>query len=442
MQSRRSIAALSALLLFALALRVGYVAAIGALGQTPERGYREYAIAAGRLLEQGTLLSPLIVEDLRREPSSLFPPGYVVVTAAAYALLDVESYTATLVLQVVNALATTLTIALVFLAARAIVGVRAAWVAALIATINPLLLGYTDLVWDTSLFTLGTALSVWIASVLSSRRFGVGAYFGFGVWLGALAYLNPALTIAYPFLVLWPLTRTNGWCPRPLLRGTAAVILGWMIAVTPWTVRNFTHFDKLVYIRGGFMHELWLGVCPEADADRSNVFKKRFPLNNEDLQRHVASIGEQAYIDECAHLARDAIASDPIRFVRLIGVRSMDYWMGTVLSHTGPESQVLPRARSRLVVTVFLFAEFAMLVGGLLVRRRIGRQIGWLLAIIVCFSVTYCVTHVELRYRAPTEPLMAIILGAIAMRTGDPTSHRRETGLCRDAQAGRAQRRK
>lgn len=437
MRGSRLSVSLLILLIFALALRIGYVVAKGDLGRSPERGYREYVIAAGRLLEHGALLSPLIVEDLRLEPSSLFPPGYAAVTAGAYALLGVESFSATLVLQVVNALATTITVALVFLVASANFGVRAAWISALIATVNPLLFGFTELIWDTSLFTLGTALSVWVASALSSRRFAWGEYFWFGLWLGVLALLNPALTITYPLLVVWPLARTFGWRMGSLLRGITAALIGWMIAVAPWTVRNFVHFDRLMYVRGGFMHELWLGVCPEADGDRGDVFRNQFPLENELLQDHVASIGERAYIEERARLAREAIASDPWRFLRLAGVRAVDYWAGTILSHTGPVSRAWPGTAGRLGVTLFLLAELLLVVCGSLCWPRIERQIGWMLMIVLSFSVVYCITHVELRYRAPTEPLVAIILGAIAARASSSISQQREYRSCPNATSGK-----
>ncbi len=413
MPGSRSSAVLVALLACAFAVRIGYVAAKGTLGRSPEQGYREYVIAAGRLVEHGTLLSPLILADVRGEPSSLLPPGYVAVAAAAYALLGIESFASTLTLHIVNALATTAVVALVFVIARTIGGIRAAWVSALIAAANPLLFGYTDLIWDTNLFTLGTALSVWIASRLSSRRFSRREYFAFGLWLGVLALINPALTIAYPFLVIWPLTATSGWRVLPLLRGVGAVVLGWAIAITPWTVRNYVQSGKLMYVRNGFRHEMWLGVCPEAGGDRAEVYKQRFPLMNETVQGHIASIGEAAYIEECGRLAREAIIADPWRFMRLVAVRAVDYWAGTVLSHTGPAPRLWPRSSGRRGVTIFLLAELLVVVGGLLLRRRLWRQVGWLLAVVVSFSVVYCITHVELRFRAPTEPLVALILGAM-----------------------------
>ena len=410
--------AVGLILLIALAfgLRIGYCAARGTLGRSPERGYREYVVAGQRLLQYGTLVSPLIVADVDRTPSPLLPPVYVGLVAAVYALCGVETLAATLVLHLINAAATSLTVLLVFQVALRLGGSRAAWIAGLIAAINPTLIGYTDLIWDTSLFTLGVAVSVWMSLRISVEPMRRPRWFTLGLWLGLLALLNPALTIAYPFLVLWPLWRTKPSGFRAYLRSVAVTVAGWVIAITPWTIRNYVQFDELMYVRGGFPIELWLGVCPEADAHGAAVYKAQFPLNNDEVQRHVASIGERAFIQECDERARAAIAADGRRFVRLILVRIVDYWTGSAFSHAAPDSGGAPASVLRAGVMYFLIAEAVFVVLALLIIRGPGHDLPWLLAIVICFSVVYCFTHVQVRYRAPTEPVMAILVGVLVLR--------------------------
>ena len=410
--------AIGLILLIALAfgLRIGYCAARGALGRSPATGYREYVVAGQRLLQHGTLVSPLIVADVDRTPSPLLPPVYAGLVAAVYALCGVETFAATLVLHLINAAATSLTVLLVFHIASSLGGSRAAWTAGIIATINPTLIGYTDLIWDTSLFTLGVAVSVWMSLRMSAEPMRWPRWFALGLWFGALALLNPALTIAYPLLVLWPLWRTKPSGVRAHLRPVAVTVAGWLVAITPWTIRNYVQFDEWMYVRGGFPIELWLGVCPEADAHGAAVYTAQFPLNNEDVQRHVASIGERAFIQECDERARAAIAADPNRFIRLIRVRIVDYWTGSAFSHSALDSGGAPASVFRAGVMYFLIVETALVVFALLIHRGSGRDLPWLLAIVICFSVVYCLTHVQVRFRAPTEPMMAILVGVLAIR--------------------------
>ncbi len=415
---------MTVLILVAFGLRVGYCVAKGTLGRSPQRGYREYVMAGQRLLEHRTLVSPLIVADVDRTPSAEFPPAYAGLVAVAYALLGVESSAATALLQVVNAAAGALTVLVVFLIAWSIGGRRAAWVAGAIATVNPTLVGFTDMIWDTSLFTLGVAVSAWMAQRLSARPVALRSWLGMGLWLGALALLNPALTVAYPFLVLWPLGRSSRWHGRSVRRGAGMTVLGWLIAITPWTVRNYVHFGELVYIRYGFPLDLWLGVCPEADSQGGDVYVHQFPLNNDDVQREIAAIGERAFLRDRGDRARAAVAADPWRFAKLCAIRAVDYWTGSIFTHTTSDAGLAPRSAWRAGVMYFLMAEGAVVLFVLLIDHGLGRDLPWLLAIVASFSIVYCLTHIQVRFRAPTEPLMAIIVGLLTVQASARVTRR------------------
>ena len=334
-------------------LRVAYGMASGSLGHTGP-GYLEYVRAGQRLLENGTLTSPLITDVVDPRPSALMPPAYAAFVAAVYALLGVNTFAATLTLHLVNAAATSLAVLFVFLIIRALSTLRAAWLGALIAAINPTLIGFTDYVWDTSLFALGVIVAAWFSIQLSSMPKTAGRWLAFGFYLGALALLNPALTIAYPFLVLWPVVRDRAGGLRPIIRTVLLATCGWAVAITPWTVRNYVQLDELLYVRSGIMLELWLGVCPETEEHGSAVYAEQFPLLNEGAQAHVSAVGEAAYLDECRTKALQAISGDPWRFARLSGIRAVDYWLGTVFTHTAPGEGGWPKGRMRAGIAIFL----------------------------------------------------------------------------------------
>jgi len=416
---------LTTLFLGALALRLGFAAmARTANHPIPPPGQaREYILAGSRLLEFGTLTSPLIIENGDHGPSSVLPPIYAALVAGVYGLFGTESTAASIVLFTINAIATALCVVGVFFIARRIGGNVAAWVAAIVVTINPTLFGFTTYIWDTSLFCLGVTVAVLISMRLGDGPAGRWRWVGFGLYLGLLALLNPALTVAYPFLVLWPLTKTHGWRIKPLCRGVSLTVLGWIVAITPWTIRNYVHFGELMYIRGGLPIELWLAVCPQADGVGGSVYREQFPLLNEGVQRHVATVGERAYIDECRERAYAAMSADPWRYVRLSAVRAVDYFLGTVYSHVARGESGWPVSTSRAVMCTFLGAESIAILLLALVRTP-RNDIWWLLAIVVSFSVIYCLTHIFVRFRAPTEPLVAVILAVLAAgRTSSPMSH-------------------
>ncbi len=399
----------------ALSLRIGFVAVSGRLGQDlPDRGYREYAVAAQRLLEHGALVSPLIRDDVDRTPSSLLPPAYVGIVAAIYGIFGVDSFAATLFLQLLNAVATSLAVVGTFAVGRSLAGRRAGLFAALLTCINPTLIGFTDWIWDTSLFTLCVVVTLCMSLGLGRATHRGSVWVGFGFWLGLVALLNPALTVTYPFLVLWPILRPGTPRARSVLHHVGLVLAGWALAIAPWTVRNYRSVGEFTYIRGGFPLELWLGVCPEADAQGAEVYKKQFPLNNDEVQSRIAAIGERAFVRECGDRAYAAIAADPWRFARLIGTRMVDFWLGSAFSHAPPGGGGIPPSRGRQAVMVFFSVEVVAILGLLAYRRRTGRDVPWLIAVIAVFSLVYCVTHMQVRFRAPLEPLLAVILGILA----------------------------
>lgn len=323
---------LALLVVVAFVLRIGYCLVRGTLGHAGPQ-YLEYASSAEGLLTHGTLTSPLITGAVSDQSSALMPPVYAIFVAGVYAIFGVGTFAATLVLQAVNAAATSLAVALVFGVARALASSRVAWLAAFIAAINPIVLGFADYVWDTSLFSLGVITAVWLCVRLSTESERIGRWIGFGFFLGALALLNPALTVAYPILVLWPVVCARGWKLRPIVQATVWAVFGWAIAIAPWTVRNYVQLGELVYVRSGLMLELWVGVCPEADSDGAAVYREQFPLLNDEVQSHIRAVGEAAYLKECGVQAAAAISAQPWRFVRLSGMRAADYWLGTVFTH-------------------------------------------------------------------------------------------------------------
>ncbi len=414
---------LTLLFLGSLVLRMGV--AWGAMprahGAAAHDQYREYIMAGARLLQHGALLSSLIVDDASATSSTLMPPVYVAVVAGVYRVCGVETPLSSWVLAMVGAVAGAFVVVGVFLIGLRLGGVRVAWMAAALTSINPMLLGYTHLVWDTCLFSLGVVVTVWWSVRLGDdgdRRWC--HWVAFGVWLGVLAQVNPALTVAYPLIVLWPLSRRFGWQCRPVSVGVLIVVSGWFVAVTPWTVRNYLQSGELMYIRGGLGLEFWLGVCPEADVEGGAVYSRQFPLLNDEVQTHVAAMGEQAYIAECRDRARASILADPVRYVRLVGVRAVDYWLGTVYSHVSPGRSGWPRSMTRAVGAAFASLELLMWLVAMAVRRRLTVPARWLLGIVLLFSIVYIATHVQVRFRAPVEPLLALL---VALTWGTPPSH-------------------
>ena len=403
------------LFVLALALRLGYCIYSRSLGQSPPELYREYVLVGQRLLEHGVFDTPLLVHFVQPTPSAVLPPVYAGIVAAAYGLFGIESWSATTALQLINVLATAALVPLAYDTARRLGGRRAAWAAALLTTFDPAQVYFASFIWDTGLFALAVGAILWH----TVRRAGPTARgwtcFAYGLALGALALLNPALTIAYPVLVLWLLMRGGRPPWLTLVRRIGLVIAGWCLVIAPWTIRNALVFDRLIYIRNGLGLELRLGACPEADDSVSDVYNAQYPMRNRGEEERLRRAGELAYMQRCRQLACDAIQADPGRWLGLCGQRLCDFWAGTLFSQVGPGDSPLPRARLRLAVTILYAGQTLLMLAALFLPRGRRRDAVALVVIALLFSLTYCVTHVSIRYRAPIQP---VILTAAALALG------------------------
>ncbi len=121
-------------------------------------------------------------------------------------------------------------------------------------------------------------------------------------------------------------------------------------------------------------------------------------------------------------MARTAIGNDFGGWLTLCGWRAVDYWTGTVFTHADPANGGWPTNTLRAACTVFMSLETLALIIGLLYVRHVGADLWWLVATILIYSIVYMLTHVQLRYRAPTEPLIAIVLAVLAIRIFDGRS--------------------
>lgn len=434
---------------FALALRLGVPWALGYFARVPD-SYREYLIAGQTLAHSGVFGSPFVPADVKVAPSAVMPPLYTGITAAALWFFGGETPAAIAGLQLLNALATSAAAALACVLGRRLGGHRGGLAAGALVAINPMLIEYSAYIWDTALFTLGVAVTIWLVLRLEEKPLTMSRFFAFGLWLGVLALLNPALTSTYPVLVLWPLLprresaaanpgkdprggadvagraseRAKGGWTRPVPPAwparwrqvglcTSAAVAGWLIAIGPWTLRNHAQFDRWFYIRCGLWHELWLGVCPEADANPRAVFGRQFVLLNEDVMRRATEIGDFALFDEFGVAARAAVRQDPIRYLRLSAMRLADYWAGTIRTHTdAADVRWFPSSPLRLGTTLFMLAESTLAATALVVcwRSSAVRRLALCCAL---FSLVYVLTHVMIRYRAPSEPMMALLVGML-----------------------------
>jgi len=268
-------------------------------------------------------------------------------------------------------------------------------------------------IWDTSLSVLLATTLIW-ATLRVSEFANTKSWLAYSV-LWALALLtNPSLGIAMPFLFLWAATRAKTLAKLPAripLLSFALILL----FCAPWAIRNFSQFHRAIPLRSNLAFELWIGnndiFDPHAIGGRQRI--TRF----EETRRY-AQLGETAYLDEKAALARSFIRQHPALYLRLSAKRVIATWTGT--EHPFDDFLYTDSQLARLIILCNFVLSIATIAGIWLLARSKNPSTFPVAIFPALYPLVYYFTHTSLRYRHPIDPLL-ILLTVLALSTAIKT---------------------
>jgi 4-amino-4-deoxy-L-arabinose transferase-like glycosyltransferase len=209
---------------------------------------------------------------------------------------------------------------------------------------------------------------------------------------GVAGLTNTTLLAVFPFfwVWLWVNSRRRGRdCGKRLLASVAIFVL----ALMPWTIRNYEVFHRLMPVRDNFGLELWLGYCEGETRCSATDFPFRNPTEYNRL-------GELRFMEEKGQAAFTFIRQHPGEFLRLSADRFFRYW-------TAPET------------AVWLPLSVLAWVGMILAVWRKGLKAVPYAIILLMFPLIYYVTHTFNSYRHPTEPAMLILAAYAIVSIGE-----------------------
>lgn len=247
------------MVLVALCVRLVVMAFVYPERLNPARDHWKFAGEAGRiarsLAEGQGFGSPFFAET---GPTALLAPVFPALLAGVFKLFGVYTKASALAILSFDCLLGALTCIPVFFIARRTFGDGAALWSGWIWAFFPYSINFAaNFIWDTTLTTLLMALLFLIVLKLEGAC-GWSPWFGFGALVGIAALTNPVLLAPMPFLTLWLLCRLQERRERWFAPGLAA-LLGVLIVVSPWFVRNYRTFHKFIPLRSGFGLEVYGG---------------------------------------------------------------------------------------------------------------------------------------------------------------------------------------
>ena len=365
-----------------------------------ETGSIAYALASGKGFS-----SPFRKET---GPTAWLTPVYPLLVAGIFKVFGVFTRASFFAVVFLNALFSAGVCIAIFHAGKRIaglgVGSAAAWLWAIFP--NAVMVPF-EWVWDTALSALLATVILWAALKLAeSQRWR--DWCAYGLLWGFTLMTNPSLGSLLPFLFLWAAYRARRKLKfasvKPALAATSIAIL----CCVPWTVRNYIAFHRLIPLRSNFPLELYIGNN-ENYATRQFVYPPRITKERE-LLRYLR-IGETTFMDEEESKALAFMRAHPWIVLELTAKRFVAFWTGL------PNPIEAFKTTDSLLVRVLLvcntIAALGALLGIILLFWKRSSFAFLLAAYPVVYPLIYYLTHPNLRYRHPIDPVV-LLLAAIA----------------------------
>jgi 4-amino-4-deoxy-L-arabinose transferase-like glycosyltransferase len=395
---------LPGIVLFALALRLVVVACVFRAVAAPTANHSEFGWEMGWTARSIVLghgfSSPFLPFT---GPTALVPPLYPYLIAGVEKLFGLYSAQSAFVILSLNSLLSALTCIPIYLAASESVSRRVATFAAWGWAIYPFAIYFSATrVWEFSLTSLLVATCFWLALRLHAHPRPLG-WLGFGLLFGLSVLSNPAVLSLFPVLLILPVWRLYRSRERWLRTG-CFLGAGMLLALTPWTIRNYRVMHVICPVRDCFWYEFWSAN----NGDGSNpTLAWTHPASNPAEMSLYKAQGETAYIAQKRAIVRGFVSSHYGFFAGLTLRRMVCYWTG--FWSLDPEYM---REEPTQLPNVFMCTSLtALLLLGACAwwRRDRTGSLPYLLTVGL-FPVTYYVTHPLMDYRQAIEPEIVILV--------------------------------
>ncbi len=166
---------------------------------------------------------------------------------------------------------------------------------------------------DTSLVLL--ALDVVIVGVAWCRPLqGWKSAICWGLVGGMCAMTSPIVGLTWGVLSIALMIRERAW-----LRFGIAVLLA-AVTLSPWIIRNYYQFGRLIPVKSNAAYELWQSQCVQKDGLLHHFNGHPYGSAGRERQEYKA-LGEIAFIDKRRDLFWQSVKADPLDFLDRVAAR-------------------------------------------------------------------------------------------------------------------------
>lgn len=388
----------------ALIVRVAYITLAHTYKIRPVEDHFQFGWEMGRIaraLATGFGYSDPF--DGHTGPTAWSPPVYTLVIAGIFKLFGVYTKLSAWMILTFDSVLSASTAVAVWEIGRRCFNARVALWSGWLWALYPAAMQYAvRWIWEMS---ATACLFAWIFVLALRMRYDdrgqtTVRWAAFGLLWGLLALTSPTPLIVLPFFGIW-LIVTAPKKGRAVAQSLLAACL-FCALIAPWAARNWNVFHRFIPLRGNFGAENYMG-----NSDFSNGFPwgASLPLENKRMLRQYADMGEPAWVEHRAVIAKQWIATHHRRYMELNVKRAYMFWAGVPHPDEHGFSGFLGES-FRLIS--FQFISIAGLFG-IVSAMRERKPAAWLMGVCVLFMpMTYYLVTVQARFRHVLEPLLCV----------------------------------
>ena len=355
-------------------------------------------------------------------PTAMVTPVFPYLMSAVFLLFGAYTKASALTVLTFNSVVSALTCIPIFFLARKSFGLQTAIGSVWVWAFFPYAVNFSaNSMWYHSLVALLLTLLLWIASYLETQT-SVWMWAGSGLLWGLTALTTPTVLAVLPFLVGWICYRLhrNGRDWR-IPAATAAFAL--LAVLAPWLVRNSRVFQQPVFLKDNF----WMEVCIGNLGDGRRWWNDSVhPAGNNAELAEFRQIGELNYMLRERGEAIDFIQNHPGVYLWRSLRRVVYMWTG--FWSLRPDYL---RGEPFALSNMFFCTAFTILaMTGLYkaVNTSWNVAMPYVLTLLM-FPVSYYLTHPDISYRQPVDPLLVILASffVFSRRAGESRSQDKST---------------
>ena len=345
-------------------------------------------------------------------PTAFRPVGYPLLLA----LLSKVGGAGLLWIRIVQVFFSVVTILVVFLLVRQLLGVIPALISAFVTAIYPYFVYLPGAILPTCWFSFLIVLGVYFL-ITGMREDRIIQTSMAGVVFGLAVLTRPSAVVLVFVSLVWmflsnlskpnkaksePKSKVFNSLKTKLAPAKSLVFtLCVFLVVIPWVYRNYTVLGKPVIATNGGRN-FWLGNNNAATATSGNNVALPKTLENRLVAMHSEIKRDRIYFSE----GKKFIQQHPVKFLKLSFAKAINFWRFDPLPTSGyPKMEGL----SRLIGTISSILLFIFgFVGLLIAWKYIKTEAALLLMYFLAFTMLHAIFISKVRMRLPLDHFVAI----------------------------------